>query len=330
MLRQKNSRALAVSRSSVLPPASAGLTVPAVIAAAGRKAAWRFVEFFTANIRNPNTRAAYARAVAAFCAWCGERGYDFLRISPVAIAGYVEQLLADGLARPTVKQHLAAVRMLFDYMVTGGILPFNPAASVRGPKHVVKKGKTPVLTPEEARQLLDSIDVESDSGLRDRALIGVMVFSFARVSAVVGMDVKDYSQQGKRWWLRLAEKGGKAHAVPVHHKAEEYLDAYLAALGNPAKGPLFRAMTKERRFGKTRLSRIDAFRMVKRRCADAGLGDTPNCHTFRATGITAYLLNGGTIEGAQAIAAHESPRTTKLYDRTSDEITLAEIERIAI
>jgi site-specific recombinase XerD len=330
MLRQKNSRALAVFGSSVLPPADAGLTVPAVIAAAGRKAARRFVEFFTANIRNPNTRAAYAHAVVAFCAWCEERGYDFLRVSPVAIAGYVEQLLADGLARPTVKQHLAAVRMLFDYMVTGGILPFNPAASVRGPKHVVKKGKTPVLTPEEARQLLDSIDVESDSGLRDRALIGVMVFSFARVSAVVGMEVKDYSQQGKRWWLRLAEKGGKAHAVPVHHKAEEYLDAYLAALGNPAKGPLFRAMTKERGFGKTRLSRIDAFRMVKRRCADAGLGDTPNCHTFRATGITAYLLNGGTIEGAQAIAAHESPRTTKLYDRTSDEITLAEIERIAI
>ena len=324
------SRALAVSKSSVLPPADAGLTVPAVIAAAGGKAVWRFVEFFTANIRNPNTRAAYAHAVAGFCAWCGERGYDFLRMTPVAIAAWVEQLLADGLARPTVKQHLAAVRMLFDYMVTGGILPFNPAASVRWPKHVVKKGKTPVLTPEEARMLLDSIDVESCSGLRDRALIGVMVFSFARVSAVFGMDVQDYSQQGKRWWLRLAEKGGKAHAVPVHHKAEEYLDAYLAALGNPVKGPLFRAMTKERGFGKGRLSRIDAFRMVKRRSAAAGLGDTPNCHTFRATGITAYLLNGGTIEGAQAIAAHESPRTTKLYDRTSDEITLAEIERIAI
>ena len=324
------SRALAVSKSSVLPPADAGLTVPAVIAAAGGKAVWRFVEFFTANIRNPNTRAAYAHAVAGFCAWCGERGYDFLRMTPVAIAAWVEQLLADGLARPTVKQHLAAVRMLFDYMVTGGILPFNPAAPVRWPKHVVKKGKTPVLTPEEARMLLDSIDVESCSGLRDHALIGVMVFSFARVSAVVGMDVQDYSQQGKRWWLRLAEKGGKAHAVPVHHKAEEYLDAYLAALGNPVKGPLFRAMTKERGFGKGRLSRIDAFRMVKRRSAAAGLGDTPNCHTFRATGITAYLLNGGTIEGAQAIAAHESPRTTKLYDRTSDEITLAEIERIAI
>ena len=321
---------LVMVKPSFLSSADGSLTVPAVITAAGDKAAWRFVEFFTANIRNPNTRAAYARAVAAFCAWCDQRGYDFVRVTPVAIAAYVEQLLADGLARPTVKQHLAAVRMLFDYMVTGGILPFNPAASVRGPKHVVKKGKTPVLTPEEARALLDSIDVESDSGLRDRALLGVMVFSFARVSAVVGMDVDDYYQQGKRGWLRLAEKGGKAHAVPVHHKAEEYLDAYLAAVGNPTKGPLFRAMTKERGFGKGRLSRVDAFRMVKRRCAAAGLGTTPNCHTFRATGITAFLLNGGTIEGAQAIAAHESPRTTKLYDRTSDEITLDEIERIAI
>ena len=323
------SGALTVAKPSFLSPGSDQLAIPAVIAAAGEKASWRFVEFFTANIRNKNTRAAYGRAVAAFCAWCEEHGRDFLLLNPVVIATYVEQLLADGMAKPTVKQHLAAIRMLFDYMVTGGILPFNPAASVRGPKYVVKRGKTPVLQPDEARALLDSIDVSTPAGLRDRALLGVMVYSFARVSAVVGMDVGDYYQQGKRWWLRLAEKGGKAHAVPCHHKAEEFLDAYLA-VANPTKGPLFRTMTKERGFGENRLSRIDAFRMVKRRCADAGLGDAPNCHTFRATGITAYLLNGGNIEGAQAIAAHESPRTTKLYDRTSDEITLDEIERIAI
>jgi len=316
--------------TKALVPSSFGLPVPAVVARAGEKASWRFAEFFTANIRNRNTRAAYARAVAAFFRWSDGRGLDFLALNPVAIAGYVEQLLANGMAKPTVKQHLAAIRMLCDYMVTGGILPFNPAASVRGPKHVVKRGKTPVLTPAEARELLESIDVSTPAGLRDRALIGVMVYSFARVSAVVGMDADDYYQQGKRWWLRLAEKGGKAHAVPVHHKAEEFLDAYLAAIGHPSKGPLFRAMKKERAFGKNRLSRIDAFRMVKRRSAAAGLGAAPNCHTFRATGITAYLLNGGTIEGAQAIAAHESPRTTKLYDRTSDEITLDEIERIAI
>lgn len=322
-------RALAITEPSFLLPGSS-LVVPPVIAAAGDRAASRFVEFFTATIRNPNTRLAYARAVGVFLGWCEDQGLTFDRIGPVIVAGYVEQLLADGMAKPSVKQHLAGIRMMFDFMVTGGILPFNPSASVRGPKHVVKVGKTPVLQPDEARTLLDSIDVSAPAGLRDRALLGVMVFSFARVSAVVAMDAGDYYQQGKRWWLRLHEKGGKEHAVPAHHKAEEYLDAYLAALGHPAKGPLWRSMTKERGFGNDRMNRVDVFRMVKRRCAAAEMGGQANCHTFRATGITAYLLNGGSIEGAQAIAGHESPRTTKLYDRTGDDITLAEVERIAI
>ncbi|MBV8817799.1 MAG: tyrosine-type recombinase/integrase [Acidobacteriaceae bacterium] len=308
-----------------------GVSVPAVIADAGAKASYRFLEFFTANIRNPNTRAAYVRALAPFLAWCEKHGRGLASIDPITVAAYVEQLQT-GYSKPTVKQHLAAIRMLFDWMVTGGVLPFNPAASVRGPKYVIKKGKTPVLKPDEARTLLDSIDVSDLSGLRDRALLAVMVYSFARVSAVVGMNVEDYYQQGKRWWIRLHEKGGKHHEVPAHHKAEEYLDAYIAAagIGNDGRTPLWRSMTKERGYGENRMTRIDVFRMIKRRCRQAELGAKANCHTFRATGITAYLLNGGTIENAQAIAAHESPRTTKLYDRTSDEITLDEVERIGI
>ena len=125
---------------------------------------------------------------------------------------------------------------------------------------------------------------------------------------------------------------GKHHEVPVHHKAETYLDEYIAATGiKNAKGsPLWRSITKERAIGDGRMTRIDVYRMIKRRCRQAELGAAANCHTFRATGITAYLLNGGSLENAQAIAAHESPRTTKLYDRTSDEITLDEIERIGI
>ena len=318
--------------AEIVPVIPSGLNLPVVITAAGERASRRFVEFFTANIRNKNTREAYARAIGAFLGWCDHHHLTLETIEPVAVAAYVEQLLKVGLAKPTVKQHLAAIRMLFDWMVTGGVLPFNPSASVRGPKYVIKKGKTPVLTPDEARLLLDSINVQELSGLRDRALIGVMVYSFGRVSAVVGMNVDDYYQQGKRWWLRLHEKGGKHHEVPVHHKAEEYLDAYIAAaeLGKEKDSPLWRCMTKERGVGKGRMSRIDVFRMIKRRCRHAELGAAANCHTFRATGITAYLLNGGTIEGAQAIAAHESPRTTKLYDRTTDEITLDEVERIGI
>jgi site-specific recombinase XerD len=232
-----------------------------------------------------------------------------------------------------VKQHLAAIRMLFDYLVIGQIIPMNPASSVRGPKHVVKRGKTFVLSATDTRRLLDSIDPSTTAGLRDRALIAVMVFSFARVSAVVGMNVGDFYQNGKRWWFRLHEKGGKFHEVPAHHSAEACLDAYVAGIGIAAekKTPLFRTTRgKTGRITQRRLHRSDALRMIKRRAKAAGLPANICNHTFRATGITAFLSNGGTIENAQAIAAHESPRTTKLYDRTNDEITLDEIERILI
>lgn len=303
--------------------------VPAVIARAGGKARKRFLEFFTATIRNENTRMAYARAVGSFFEWCREFRLELIDIEPIHVAAYIEQ---HGGAPPTVKQHLAAIRMLFDWLVIGQVIAMNPASSVRGPKHVVKRGKTPVLDAEQARQLLDSIDTEKLSGLRDRALIAVMVFSFARVSAAVSLSVEDYYQEGKRWWFRFREKGGKQHQVPAHHTAEAHLDAYLLAAGiaEEKKSPLFRSVTRHGQLSDRQMTRNDALRMVKRRAKKAGVPPTTCNHTFRATGITVYLGNGGTIENAQAIAAHESPRTTKLYDRTSDEITLDEIERILI
>lgn len=319
-----------VAQSKALITGAAGFSLPALVTAAGERASRRFVEFFTANIRNPNTRQAYARAVADFCRWCEDRGLALEVLEPVMVAAYVEQHPG---SPPTVKQHLAAIRMLFDWLVVGQVIPMNPAASVRGPKYVVKRGKTPVMSSAQARVLLDSIDVSHVVGLRDRALIGAMVFSFARVGAVVGMKVEDYYQNGKRWWIRLHEKGGKFHEVPAHHNLEVYLDAYIEAAGiaHDRKGPLFRtALGKTLVLTENSVSRTDVFRMVKRRAKDAGISDRICCHTFRATGITTYLENGGTLEGAQAIAAHESARTTKLYDRTSDTITLDEIERIAI
>jgi integrase/recombinase XerD len=307
-------------------------TLPVAIIHAGERASWRFIEFFTANIRNKNTRAAYAQAITQFFKWCeARRVVDLENIQPVAISAYIEELQTSRSA-PTVKQHLAAIKMLFDWLVIGQVLPINPASSVRGPKYVTKRGKTPVLTADQARQLLDSINVETIVGLRDRALIALMCYSFARVSAMTSMKVEDYYQSGKRWWVGLHEKGGKRHEVPAHHNAEAYLDAYLerAGIREEKSGPLFRSFDRSRSLTLKPMSRVDVFRMIKRRAADASLPSSTCCHTFRATGITAYLENGGTIENAQAIAAHESPRTTKLYDRTSDEITLDEVERIVI
>jgi integrase/recombinase XerD len=306
--------------------------LPAAVLRAGEHATWRFIEFFLANIRNKNTRAAYAQAVGQFFAWSEHRGISELaRVRPVVISAYIEEMQATH-SPPTVKQHLAAIRMLFDWFVIGQVVETNPASSVRGPKHVVKTGKTPVLKAAEARLLLDSIKTDSIVGLRDRALIGAMCYTFARVSAVVHMRVEDYYQQGKRWWIRLHEKGGKRHQVPAHHNAEAYIDAYLEAAGirEEKKGPLFRSVDRHKNLTLLPMTRTDVLRMIKRRALTAGLPYSTCCHTFRATGITAYLEQGGTIENAQAIAAHESPRTTKLYDRTGDEITLDEVEKIAI
>ena len=274
---------------------------------------------------------AYGQAVRKFFLWCEGKRLHLERIQPIHVAAYVEQL-GEELSRPTVKQHLAAIRMLFDYLVTGQVVPMNPASSVRGPKYVVKRGKTPVLRAEEARTLLDSIPTDSIVGLRDRALIALMCYSFARVSAAAAMRVEDYYEQGRRSWFRLHKKGGKRHEVPAHHNAEEYMDAYIEAAGiaGDKKGPLFRSVNKFRQLTQNPMTRFDVFRMIKRRAAGAALPYSTCCHTFRATGITAYLENGGTLEKAQAIAAHESARTTKLYDHTKDELTLDEIERIVI
>jgi site-specific recombinase XerD len=295
------------------------------------KAAKRVLEFFTAQVNNDHTRKAYLNATRRFAAWCEAHGlHELAAVQPFHVAAFIKELEGQ-FTPPTVKQHLAALRMLFNWLVTGHVMETNPAHAVRGPKYVVVKGKTPVLTAEEARALLDAIPTDTLTGLRDRALIGVMVYTFARVNAVIGMKVKDYFTQGRRGWVRLHEKGGKEHEVPCNHSLEPLLDDYIAAAriaGDP-DGPLFR--TTGRKTGEAHpMWQQDVYRMIQRRAAAADIATKIGNHTFRATGITAYLKNKGTLEHAQTIANHASPRTTKLYDRRSDEISLDEVEKIAI
>ena len=311
--------------------------LPALVTAAGEQAQRRFLEFFAAAIRNPHTRRAYSRAVGEFLGWCEEHGVSSLAsVQSLHVATWIEAQSRE-LTASTVKQQLAAIRHLFDWLVTGQVVPVNPAASVRGPSHVVRQGKTPVLDPAEARQLLDSIDVTTQVGLRDRALIALMVYAFARVGAALGMKVEDVYTQNRRLWVRLREKGGKAHAMPCHHNLETYLHAYLDGTGIAAdpKGPLFRTIKRGtgRGIGKlteTPFTQPDAHAMVCRRAAAAGIMTRIGNHSFRATGITAYLKNGGTLEKAAAMANHASTRTTQLYDRRRDEMSLDEVERVVI
>lgn len=326
-----------MDRQLAVPIRGAGLAlnlerVPELFLSAGVDGAERFIEFFTANIRNPNTRRAYFRAACEFAEWCSSIGLDSLRqVQAVHVAAYIEGKLQI-LAKPSVKQQLAAIRMLFDFLVVGQIVKVNPASSVRGPKHVVKKGKTPILTADEARQLLDSIGGATPIDRRDRALAAAMVFSFGRVGAVARMRRRDFYYEKMRAWLRLHEKGGKEHTMPAHHKLQEYLEAYIEDLGDaePASW-LFRTVAG--RTGKLTdkpMSQSDAWTRFQKRAKAAGIRTRICNHTFRGTGITEYLKNGGKLEVAQQMANHSSARTTKLYDRRDDELSLDEIERIGI
>ena len=321
--------------AEIVPAAAgaiAGILVP-VLFAPNARTARRFAEFFGAHIRNANTRRAYLGAVASFSAWCETRGWnDLSRLQPLHVAKYIEELQGS-LSPPSIKQHLAALRMLFDWLVLGQVLGSNPASVVRGPKYSAKRGKTPVLSSEEARELLASIEAASYIGRRDRALIGTMAYTFARVGAAVQVWVEDVYMQRRRMWIRLHEKGGKRHELPCHHKLEELLDVYLETTGwrKEPKGFLFRTVDWVSGEPTARpLSQADAHRMVRRQAADAGLETKIGNHTFRATGITAYLQNGGRLEVAQQMAAHESSRTTGLYDRRGDEVDIEEVERIGI
>jgi site-specific recombinase XerD len=242
----------------------------------------------------------------------------------------------DGITRraPGVKQQLAAVRMLFDWLITGQVVPMNPAAGVRGPKHVVKTGKTLVLDAAAWRKLVDSISTETVRDLRDRALLATLTYSFARISAALGMKAEHLRPQNAGWQILLYEKGGKEHVMPCHHVLANALHAYVAAAGiaGDRKSWLFRTSPGQNANTLTLqpMNQPAAWLMIRRRAAAAGISAPIGNYTFRATGITAYLGNGGALEHAQSMAAHESPRTTKLYDRTHERLTQDKVERIRL
>jgi site-specific recombinase XerD len=310
----------------------AGLTeLPAVIVRAGEEAAKRFLEFFAGSIRNLHTRRAYLRAAVLFFNWCERhRVQELSAIEPLHVAAFIEER-GRAVTKPSVKQELAALRMLFDWFVVNQIMRLNPAAAVRGPRYSVRKGKTPILSPEEARQLLDSIKISTIVGLRDRALIATELYTFGRVNATTSLNLEDCYTQERRLWLRLHEKNGKVIEMPCNHHLERYLTEYLEAAGiaNQKATPLFR--TIYRRNGQLtdrRMIQRDVHKMIQRRVRQAGIKTKIGCHSLRGTGITAYLKNGGTLDAAQRMAGHADPRTTKLYDRRGDEVSLDDVERI--
>jgi site-specific recombinase XerD len=310
---------------------------PVAVANASPKAQYAILQFFAAEIDNARTRRAYLKGAEDFfaCVAPSPGGDRLETLTSLHVAAWMADMKWRGLSVPTQKLRLAGLRMLFQALVREQVLGVNPAGAVKGPKHSAGHGKTPVLTGEEMLDLLNSIDTDALIGLRDRALIGAMAYSFARVGAVITLKVEDVFHQKRRLWLRLHEKGGKRLEIPCHHQFENYLVDWLERSGlkdRPA-APLFQSFTRaagggERVPSGRALTQAMVWEMVQRRAKAAGLKTAVCNHTFRATGITAYLSNGGTIERAANIAGHASTRTTQLYDRRSDEVTLEEVEKI--
>lgn len=305
--------------------------LPALVQRAGPNG-WRaFLNFFAASIENDNTRKAYLKAVCEFLEECDGSGIEQLEdIEPFIVGAYVQHLQKKRkFAKPTVKLKLAALRKFFDHLVVNQIIPSSPAHSVRGPKVQVAKGKTRVLTREELQRMLDAIDRSTIVGKRDFAWLTLAASSWCRVSALGKLTVKDYEHSGKRSFIHIEEKGGKTDRMPVHHKAQEALDAYLeAAKLEAADSPIFQSLTRAGELTGRPLVRNKVWEMVRRRAKRAGVPENLSCHTFRGTGITLFLQAGGKLERAQVIAHHADSRTTKVYDHSDDDVTLEDIELV--
>jgi site-specific recombinase XerD len=332
------SRALTIPRKSTLAIRPDLPTV--VVEAPNGPFAWH--EFFGARMQNPRTRAAYSLAIRKFFAWFDPKGIELKDLHPATVGEYFAERTKTSI--PTKKLDLAALRALFDLMVVRHAMPLNPAASVRLERYQVMEGKTPEITVEQAKKLLARIRTEKEIdhrmvpdivGLRDRAIIGVLIYTAARAGAVAKLRLKDFIHDGTLWTLRFAEKGGKSREIPVQHdKLEKYILEYLAAAkicDKSGDSPLFQSA--ERRTGRLTgnpITNVDICRMVKRRLKDAELPAHYSPHSFRVTTVTDLLSQGVPLEDVQYLAGHADPRTTRLYDRRQKRVTRNIVERISI
>ncbi len=312
-------------------PSSSTTNFPPLIAEGGAGARFAWEEFLFGQLRNPHTRRSYQRIAARFLRWCEARGLALHTIAPAHVGQFL-----DGLpdAVSSKKVYLAAIRHLFDTLVLRHTVVLNPAASVRGERYQVVEGKTPEITVEQARQLLGSIDIRHVVGLRDRAIIAVLIYTAARIGAVAGLRLRDFFDTGGQFCLRFVDKGGKSREIPVRHDLQTFLFDYIVTAGldtNFGDIALFRSAVRRTRVLTERgLSAGDIGRLVKRRMRDAGLPSRLSPHSFRVATITDLLSQGIPLEDVQHLAGHSDPRTTRLYDRRQRRVTRNIVERISI
>ncbi|HEX4606605.1 MAG TPA: site-specific integrase [Urbifossiella sp.] len=218
----------------LIPSPFPDAALPRLVADAGPAAAFAWDEFFRGQVRNPHTRTAYSRAIRALLAWLENRRIPLAMVTPGMLGGYFDEL---GGSAPTKKLALAAIRRFYDALTLRHVVPFNPAASVRGERYEAIEGKTPAISPDQARKLLGSIDIGTAAGMRDRAIIASLIYTAARAGAVAKLRAKDLAHDGAQYVLKFTEKGGKAREIPVRHDLERLLLDYLRSWERPRRPP---------------------------------------------------------------------------------------------
>jgi len=319
--------------SGILPSTGAE-ELPAIIHRAGANAVFAAKEFFEGTLRNEHTRRAYRHAVNRFLKWAEKHGGgELTQIAPWHVGEYFTEL-AKTTSIATRNQHLSALRHFFDGMVTRHAIVLNPALSVRGERYSVIEGKTPEIPIPDARKLLASMDTSHVVGLRDRALLAVLVYTGSRAGAAAKLKRGDFYHAGGQWMLHFEEKGGKSREIPVRNDLKEMISAYIDAVGlrEAAKDtPLFQsALKKKRRLSGKAIHVNDICRMMKRRLKDFAMPLLYSPHSFRVTTITDLLEQNVPREDVQHLAGHADPRTTNLYDRRERRIKKNIVDKISV
>jgi len=276
-------------------------SLPTLVSKAGSAARFAWEEFIFGKIRNLHTRAAYERAIRQFLSHCETLGKELPTVSPRDVGCYLDGL---NYAPATKKLHLSAIRHFFDTLVTRHVVVLNAAASVRGERLQVVEGKTPEITVPQARKLMRSIDTKTVVGLRDRAVIGILIYTAARVGAIAGLRRADFYDLGDQHCLRFTEKGGKSREIPVRHDLQMFIAKYVAAglLDHSDKStPLFRTtIRRTKMLTQNGMTAGDMGRMVKRRLRNADLPPRLSPHSFRVATITDLLSQGVPLENVQS------------------------------
>jgi integrase/recombinase XerD len=305
------------------------LELPNSAASKRQKTAESLVDLL-GEIDNPNTRQAYKIAWRDFFAFCSKSKLSLDRVRPRHFEHWRNSHPG---SVATKRQHLAAIRRLFDRLLEKGVVDLNPAARAKVPSLHRVASHTPIFETEEMRDFLAGIKCNSLIDIRDKALFSTMFYTWARVSAVIALKVEDYYLRKGDRWLRLHEKRGKIHEVPVHTEARNAIDDWLQAaeIAERPACPLFPAFCRSKELFEHRpMTRINVWKLVQSRARAVGLEKRVGCHSFRGTGLTEFMIAGGELDTARSIAGHAQLSTTKLYDRSRDRVTIEEIQRVSL